>query len=372
MSGQVPQPKFRILYNSADITRDVSESLISLRYADKVEGESDELELTMDDARGLWRDAWYPDKGATVQAFIGWREPLMNCGTFEVDGMGFGGGESGDTITMRCIAAGFTSSIRTKRSSAHENKTLAEIARTIAAKHGMNVIGITKDVTIERVTQLRKTDLSFLKKLSADYGYIFSVRDKTLVFTLIYELEQAASAAAIDRTDLTSYTLDDNSFRTYKSAVVKYNNPVDGATVEGGSNIESEGVTTADTLEIRGKAENRQQAEEQATSALYRANTKQQEGSITLTGNPAMIAGNNFDLTGMGKLSGKFHIISSEHAISKDGSYITTATIKRLAAFTGAQKTPKSLPNTKKQPATVNRLAPAAPIQNPVILPGIS
>jgi phage protein D len=278
----------------------------------------------------------------------------MNCGTFEIDEIEISGSDSGDTVSIRALAAGFAANVRTKRSSGHEKKTLVEIARTIAAKHGMTVQGITKDVTIDRVTQLRKTDLGFLAKLAADYGYVFSVRDKAIIFTLIYDLEQAASATTIDLTEVKSYSLKDKSFQTYKAATVKYNNPVDGTTVEGTSTVDTGDVAAADVLEIRGKAENRQQAEEQAKSHLYRANTRQQEGNISVEGNTAVLAGNNFDLTGMGKLSGKFHVISSRHQIDRSG-YVTSAEIKRLVAFTDARKSPKSLPRLTQQPPAVEQ-----------------
>ena len=78
------------------------------------------------------------------------------------------------------------------------------------------------------------------------------------------------------------------------------------------------------------KAENKQQAEKKAQAALHRANSRQQEGSISLEGQPLLVAGNNFELTGLGQLSGKYHIEKSTHKISATGGYTTDLEIKRV------------------------------------------
>ena len=65
-------------------------------------------------------------------------------------------------------------------------------------------------------------------------------------------------------------------------------------------------------------------------AALLKNNTNQQEATVKVTGNPLLVAGSNIQFTGVGKLTGKYHIVSSEHDISKDSGYTTTLNMKRV------------------------------------------
>ena len=99
----------------------------------------------------------------------------------------------------------------------------------------------------------------------------------------------------------------------------------------------------ANTLEIKSRVENKQQAEAKAKAALHNANSKECTGSVTMPGNTLMVAGNNFELTGMGTLSGINHIISSKHTIDSNGAYITSCEVKRIAKIDASKHKPKSV-----------------------------
>jgi phage protein D len=134
-----------------------------------------------------------------------------------------------------------------------------------------------------------------------------------------------------------SYQLRDKALATYKKAVVKYHNPKDRTVytsevenVENGTGEQFNDTTAADTLEIRTKAEDKAQAEAKAKVALYRSRSNQVEGSLTLQGDPFLVAGNNFELTNMGSLSGRYHICESTHSIARGGGYTTSLSVKRV------------------------------------------
>ena len=101
-------------------------------------------------------------------------------------------------------------------------------------------------------------------------------------------------------------------------------------------------VEPVDVLEIKSRVENKQQAEAKAKSALHKNNSRECTGSMSMPGNPLIIAGNNFELTGMGTLSGINHIISSKHTIDSSGGYITTCEVKRIAKIDASKHKPKS------------------------------
>ncbi len=352
----IKKPQFVVKYNAKDITRDVSQSLISVTYSDAEEGETDEFQMELEDTDGLWRDAWYPKKGDSIELSIGYDGVLMSCGKFVIDEISLRGAP--DTVTIRGLAAATNSPLRTKKSTAHEKQTLRQIAERIASANRLTVQGEIANIQIERVTQNRETDLQFLARIAKEYGYLFSVRDKNLIFTSIYHIEKGQPVLTIDRTDLISYSVTDKSVKTFKSATVKYRDPKTNKVVKstvtakdvledrtgivGGANVD----TAADTLELTEKAENEQQARLKAQASLHRANSDGQEGAFELYGEPLFVAGNNFLLTGMGALSGKWHITKSTHRISRSGGYVTSLDAKRLKDVETPEqrKTPKRKP----------------------------
>jgi phage protein D len=249
---------------------------------------------------------------------------------------------------MKALAAGgvVLKSLRTKRSKSFENLTLREIAAYIANKNKLILEGAIPSVRFERVTQHRETDLSFLRRISIEYGCLFSVRNSKLTFTISKDLELAAAVAIIDRTDCRTYSIKDKTGDTYKEAKVKYRNPNTGkvptATVTKVSNRDGytyNQISTDDTLEIRTKAENPDQAEKKAEAALHKKNSEQQEGTLTGEGRPTMIAGNNFMFTGLGVVSGKYYIKKSTHKVDKGGGYTITVDFKRTLPASAAQQT---------------------------------
>lgn len=331
---------YKVLYNGKNITADITDHLMSIQYTDKVQGESDELELQLEDTDGLWQNAWYPEKGAKLSAEIEFNGTSLNFGNFTIDEVEFSGGRSGDTISIKAVAAGITKNLRTDHYAAHEKKTLREIANTIAASHGLTVQGTIPNVTFDRVTQYHQTDLNFLYRLAVNYGLVFNVRDKLLIFTSIYDLENKSGAITLDKSDLVSWSIKDKSAQVYKAVVVKYQDPADGDLKEAElADNETEGVE--DELQVRGKVENKQQAEMTGKSRLHQANSTTIEGSFSTEGNPLLIAGNNVEMRGLGKLSGIFHITQSTHSIDRTGGYSTSFEAKRVGKIGDALHIPK-------------------------------
>lgn len=438
-----------------------------MTYTDKQHGESDELEIQLEDSEGLWRGDWYPGKGDKVQVQLGYDgEQLVDCGTFQVDEIELSGPP--DTVSIKALSTGIKSAMRTKNSSAYDGQTIKQIAQKIADKHGMEVVdntdgvvtsfkyttqnyintllsiskqfmdGMTKygtgnvtesqyadiqrtlpavmnrlqaledtlrnerkysiayEITVlrnnlsaalvsdtnysgpltrltwfttwtgsveyvneqfrlagkkvvtgtstklamtkvTRVTQHRETDLEFLKRISEEYGFVFSIKDQKLVFVSIFDLEKGEAVKTFDRGELIQYSFRDKTSQSYKAAKVQYHNPVDKKlvtyttkTLTNADGVTYKEITKDDTLVVRTKSENQEQAEAKAKAAVYRTNSKLQEGRITVEGDPTVLAGNNIVLTGMGIISGKFQVTESSHRFERGGGYTTEATLKRV------------------------------------------
>lgn len=134
---KVVSPKFTITYAGKDISEDISRYLISVVYTDRTQGESDEVEITVEDSDRLWMDSWYPSKGDKLEMSIGYDDLMIDCGSFTVDEIELHGPP--DTVTIRALAAGINSPLRSKRSQAHEDQTLRQIAEVVAARQSLTI-----------------------------------------------------------------------------------------------------------------------------------------------------------------------------------------------------------------------------------------
>lgn len=331
---------FKVLYNNKDISSDISEYLISIRYNDKTGEAADELQLTVENSGALWENEWYPEKGAKLSAKIGDKDFMLDCGEFEIDEIEIQ--SPPDTVTMRAISAPVSGSLRTSKSKAHQQTTLKQIVDQVAADAGLTVSGTVASIKFERVTQNRETDLAFLRRLAKKYGFMFSVRGDKLVFEDMIEVMSADPVTTIDRSDCESYSIKDKSAKVFRKANISSFSPTkkavttvtytpsmssNGQSIDG---IETDIPVGEEDFVSDENIEDTSQGEAIGKAALVQNSTSQQEGNITLKGDPLLVAGVNFEFTGIGKLSGKYHIEESEHSLDKESGYKCTLSIKRV------------------------------------------
>ena len=318
------KPIFKIEYNQKDITKDVSNQVLNIEYTDYEHGQSDEITITFDDTQKLWQSSWIPSKGDSIRVFIGYEgEKLLNCGVFEIDEIEFA--TPPDILTVKALATGITKALRQNNSVAYENKTLKQIASEIAQKHSLTLVGEIEDVRVERITQNQERDLTFLKKLAEQYGYIFKIAEGNLVFYKTEKLTGADAAKILYRTDLSRITLTEKTSKNYKSVTVSYHNPKTGKKIT--ATAKNEKCVKGDTLKITERCENKQQALLKAKAALAKGNNTL-EGSIDLVGTPNLIAGLNIELKDLGYFSGKYHITQTRHFIDRTSGYGTSLEVK--------------------------------------------
>lgn len=340
----VPKVTYEVVYNGKNITADILPHVLSFSYTDKSHGESDEIEILLEDSADLWKNNWYPSKGDIVAArIIHPMQGVLNCGTFEIDDITGEWGEAGDTFSLKGLGAGIKKKVRTKRSYAHEGKTLREIANHVAAGHGLKVEGSILDVRLLRSTQHRETDLGYLKRIAHDFGYALNVRGDNLTFTNIFDLEKKSAALEIYRNEIISGSIKDKTSESYKDAKISFHNPHQRRAITH-TEKETEAAyqgAKVDTLSLNLRCENQQQAEIKTKVALYRANSKQQEGNLSFPGNIYAVAGNNCSLFGFGYFSGLYYLESTVHAVAPEGGYTTSAEVKRVGVVAKEQQKKK-------------------------------
>lgn len=349
---RVAKPIFSVLYNGKNITADVAKYMLSLTYTDKTEGEADEVEIELEDVDALWQNSWYPEKGAKLIVTIG----TLKCGVFEIDEIEMKGPP--DTVTIKGIATGITKALRTKKSDAHENKTLKEIAEKVAQKNALTIDDTSSipEISFSRVSQNQETDLGFLKRISREHGIVFSVRGDKMTFMSVYDLEKQKSVFTVDKFDISEYSIKDKADGMVKSAKVRTKNMKNNESVQADVDYkqwqEEEGykyddVESQDEEVDSTRAENTQQAESKAKAIMHLSASNQQIGNFSMIGNTIAVGGINFTLTGFGKLAGKWHIKISKHSIDKSGGYKTEIECKRLKTPTPQQQITAKKKKTK-------------------------
>jgi phage protein D len=247
--GQVPHPVFVLSYEQKNITNDITPYVRSVTYTDYLSGQSDELEVELEDADGRWVRHWYPGKGDTLSLKIGYEAaPLLPCGAFEIDEIEFA--QPPATVSIRGLATGVKKSVRTRVGRAYENTTLAAIAQRIAKRNKLTLTGKIRDIRIDRVTQYQERDVEFLTRLAREYGYAFKIVSSKLVFTELADLRDGGTVATFKATDLIAIRLRDKIKDIYQEAKVKYHDPkTKKLVVYGvkGDQVTEVGQTTAST-----------------------------------------------------------------------------------------------------------------------------
>lgn len=340
----VAAPTFVLTYNGRDITADLSPFKTSVTYIDNLDGdEADSLELALEDTDGIWWEAWYPEKGDKIRLWIGYEgHELVPCGDFEVDEIELTGPPA--QACIRALAAGITKALRTHQGRAYEDTTLASLVAAVAARHKLTVVGEIQPIPIRRVTQLHEEDLKFLKRVAREYGYAFNVRGDKLTFYRMDALRAAPTVTQIRLADLATYRFRDKVKGTPSRAKVAYHDPKTKRIMV--AEVASDGsvVTqpSADTLKLNARVESQEQAVAKAMAAIARTDDEATTATLTVWGNPRLVAGANVELLGVGKLSGRYQITRSTHTLERGGGYGTEIEARRTKTALTATRSGKT------------------------------
>lgn len=335
----VPEPVFVLRYNLKDITHDITAYATSITFTDKLSGESDELEVELEDSEQRWRDAWYPGMGDTLALQLGFQgKPLTDCGGFSIDEIELSGPP--DSVSIRGRSAPVTRAMRTKSNRGFENTTLAAIAGRIARKHKLKLEGQIEPLTLERITQYGESDLAFLKRLANDYGYMVKVTPEKLIFSHLGKLRDAPVIRTITPQEVSRWTLRDTLHEVYKGVKNKHQNSQtrtlvtfnadNTTTTRTEKKSSSSGMSTSsDIINTSDRAQNAEEASAKGKAKLDSKNEYKHAGTLSLEGDLSLRAGGSVTLSGFGKSDGKWLIISARHSLARSSGLTTDIDIAR-------------------------------------------
>jgi len=334
-------PVARIIWNGHDATTDLKPLLSSVTFTDHEEGAADDVEITLDNSEGLWFNSQYPTEGDTMQLYLGYTDKLIDCGLFQIDELTLSGAPH--VIDIKAISSFISKALKTKNSKAFESQTLRQVAQYFCGKHNLRLIDKTENmlvqVYIDRITQEEETDLQFLSRLAKEYGFLFSVKGEKLTFTSYYELDNAPAVKDISVLQLSNYSITEKTYDTYSAGFLRKRDSRRNKIIEADY---SDGLSTknVNSEHVIGNVSNEKQAEQRIRGRLWSKNKAKQSGILNLEGDPSLIAGINFNLTGLGNASGKYHITTSTHKISGDGAYLTSLEIRKTGSVPKPQRVP--------------------------------
>lgn len=327
----------RLVYEGADISRDIAPFLINLTYTDNAHGQDDDLQLTLEDREGLWRGDWFPTRGDRIQATLvskNWNAPnetiRFPCGTFEVDEIECSGPPT--QVKIKAVSTPVTKSPkREKVTKAWEEIKLGEMAGEIAGKHGLSLVWESpEDPFFERKDQVEQDDLSFLKSLCEDAGLAVKTTDEQLVVFSEeeYERKPPVRTIAFGLERMSSYRLRAKTAGTYKAAKVQYHDAVKSETFEVYTAEGKQIGKTEEVLKVNQKVDSIDEAQRLGKKKLYDANKREMSGSFALMGDFGFVGGATVGLKGWGKFDGTWFIEKATHSVSKGGGYTTSLEIR--------------------------------------------
>lgn len=322
----IKKPFVELLYNGHNVSADFSPYVSDITFSDYEKEQSDELSVNLSDYNGLFIGDWHPKKGDKLTAVIGFLNGAeLKCGTFTIDELSYNFDTSGDKCEIKALAATTNSPVRTQNSRFFENKTLVQIAQFFGKIHGFKVVGSEGNVNVGRQNQFNETDLSFLARISRNYGYIFKLTDGLLTFTSVESMTGTKALFTINRRDINSLSLNNASTKKYKACSVKYFNPKTKKLCT----YTAKRNDGTDTLKLTQKVSSKAEAMRIANANL-KLGSKEITGSITLSdANALFCAGVNFNLFGFGNYDGVYHITSATHSVSS-GGWSTSGEIEKI------------------------------------------
>lgn len=317
-------PALRVEVNSVDVTERLSANLISFSYNDYEKDDSDSLSFTLVNSPTFA----LPSRGDPVAAWLGWKEKgLRFLGRFTVDeiSVALASGGSPATMTISAKTVDFSKGReKVKKSRQWEKISLSDMLGKIAAEHGCGAKVLGASVFYPSVAQSNESDLHLLRRLCAEAGLRFVIKDRTfVVFAPGTDLRGTAKLAASEVTTGT-FTFADRG--KYGAVVAKWWDPEKAAeqTIKTGAG--------SPIYTIRKPFQSSAQAQTAAQNHLAVLQRGEIEGNLTLQGREDIFAGTIITLVGFAPsiINGEYIATNCNHSVSKSSGFGTTLKLETI------------------------------------------
>lgn len=332
------QSKLIIEYNGVEATDIIADDCNSFTWKDNATGTADTMTLSLSNLDSKWMNGFYPSDEDAFKAWIqlqewaaDYKEGKIYCGCFMVDSLRFSGYPQ--TLQLSGISTPTDSNFNVKQKNKTWSKTTIKvIMESIAAEAGIELVYDADDVKIDSVNQTGKTDLSFAYSLCSEYGLSLKLYNNKMVIYDQTKYEGMEARYTISPEQLGgsgSYSINKQTTKLYDSVKIQYTNGKKGNTltyeyiIPGKEGKRQMFVTT--------KAESVSDAEKKAKAALRKNLRESVQLTIKMMGSAKYMAADCFNLSGFGKLDGKYFIDTVTH--QKSGGKYTVSLTAHLAVI---------------------------------------
>ena len=216
-------PLFKVIANGRDISNSIKDRLLRLTLDDRAGLESDELILAVS---GIYDR---PELGDTLSLALGANGISYDYGRFKVQSTAVD--HKTQSTVIRAMAVDFTGSIKERKSRLWETVSLADIASQIASENALStVINGAQEVRIASKVQNNKSDLAFMEQLADEYGFMFTIKNSTLMLLKKHSKNNNAEIS-INAEDCTVLSIEQAAKASYSSVTLEWQD-LDSGTIQ--------------------------------------------------------------------------------------------------------------------------------------------
>lgn len=375
-SGPI-ETSLRLLLAEKDVSQSLQSDLLSFEFADRENGEADEISILLKDTDGRWAGSWKPEGGESVKAYLakgtttdlGLNRAELYCGRFFVDQTRVMGPPR--TFEIRAVSIPLNKPIRKKeKTRAWENQSLKVIAQAIAKEASVELRFESEENPIyDRVDQSGESDLKFLSRLAEEAGLSIKVTDDQLVIfdQAYFEKQQPTQTLILGQSAILSWSFDNVQSETYRSCTVIYRDPKKKSKSSAGSytlkeRLDDDGNESSGSLKdklddadakhvnpavfsytfvdesvdangqeyiVKKRVKSISEAKRLARVKLRQLNSRRVRGNLTVVGNVMLVAGIVIECRGFGSFDGNFFIEEASHLVTASG-YTTALRVRRV------------------------------------------
>lgn len=274
---------FKVLADGVDITSSLKKYISELTVTDHDKDTADELVITL--SKRFKRPAF----GSKLKVYLGWETDaeLQYLGLFNLSSSTI---TDNKAITLNATAIDYQKTLKERRFESFEI-TLEELIASIADKNGLRTkINITSD-RVRLFEQNNESDLAFLNRLAKKYNATFNVKNDTIYFV---QGKENKPSVTINLDECHSSSITESAPTLYKSAKAHYQDTKQNKVVT------TEVGSGEPCLWVKGSWHTEEDAIEDITNALKRANQAEVEGSLTkrwervFSGSEVVIGGTSY------------------------------------------------------------------------------
>ena len=305
-----------------------------MSYEDVLSGETDTVELELQDAQRIFTSSWFPTRGDTLTVEFS-REnwsgdgqlETLPLGTFEVDEIQ--NSYPPNICKLKGNSCPQNSALRQiDESKSWEDVQLSQIAADIAAAAGVELFYDTDyDPVIKRAEQSELSRLAFLEKICKDNGLAVKFADGKLIIFDEEKYEQQDSVSTIDY-DLSAvkhFSATATLTEIYKSCVIVYKHGQKDEQIQ--AQFDAPDKSDGKTLKINQRVEDVAEAERLARKKLREKNRDEVKVRLTTIGRFDYLSGHVVELTGHGFYDGRYLIERARHKVG--GGYDVDLELRR-------------------------------------------